>query len=107
MVVPGFNAPPPAWRSPLDQVKIPLLVTTVFPRSLTPSPPAAMTVLLEAMVTEAAPFQTPATQVKAPLMTFTPTRLPAFSTTLLLVTVPLMLKLPADRYVVPVLLVVV
>src|ERR1035441_7472398 len=38
-------------------------------------------------------FHTPATQVKAPLMTLLPTRLSAFSTTLLPVAVPLMLTL--------------
>ena len=69
--------------------------------SLSPPPPATVTVLLGAMVTTAL-FQLPAAQVKVPLMTFVPTRLPAFSTTLPLVTAPLMLKLPPFRYVVPV-----
>src|ERR1035441_10230576 len=68
--------------------------------SLFPPPPATITVLLLVMVTTAL-SQLPATQFKAPLMTLLPTRLPAFSTTLLPVAVPLMLKPPAFRYVVP------
>src|ERR1039458_3228383 len=85
---------------PLDHATVPLFVTTVFSMSLFPPPPATVTALPLPMVT-AALSQLPATQVKVPLMTLVPTRLPAFSTTLPLVVAPLMLKLPAFRYVVP------
>src|ERR1035438_1837545 len=73
--------------------------------SLFPPPPATVTVLLLVMVTTAL-YQVPAAQVRVPLMTLVPTRLPAFSTTFPLVVAPLMLKLPAFRYVVPALLLV-
>src|ERR1035441_7241395 len=85
---------------PLDHATVPLFVTTVFPMSLSPPPPAPVTALPLPMVT-AELSQVPAAQVKVPLMTLVPTRLPAFSTTLPLVVAPLMLKLPAFRYVVP------
>src|ERR1022692_21365 len=85
---------------PLAHASVPLFVTTVFSMSLFPPPPSTVTVLLLVMVTTAL-SQLPATQFKAPLMTLLPTRLPAFSTTLLPVAVPLMLKPPAFRYIVP------
>jgi hypothetical protein len=53
------------------------------------------------MVTNAALFQSPATQVKAPLMTFVPNRLPGASQVLVPVTVPFNVKLPKDRTVNP------
>ena len=73
---------------------------------LFPVPPITRTVLLERMVTEAK-SHVPATQVKAPLMTLLPTRLPASCQVLVPVTVPLRLKLPMDRTVTPWLLVVI
>jgi len=57
--------------------------------------------VLGAMVTNAALFQSPATQVKAPLMTFVPNRLPGASQVLVPVTVPFNVKLPKDRTVSP------
>ena len=59
-----------------------------------------MTVVLVEMLTTA-PFHTPATHVNAPLMTFAPTRLPEFSHVFVPVTVPLTLKLPKDKTVIP------
>ena len=50
--------------------------------------------VLVVMVTDAAPFHTPPTQVKAPLMTFVPTRMPPVCQVLVPVTVPFKLKLP-------------
>ena len=73
---------------PLSQATVPWFVTVVLFILLSPAPPAINRVLLGAMLTEVALFQSPACQVKAPLMTLFPTRLPESSHVFVPVTVP-------------------
>src|ERR1039457_7520169 len=99
-----MTAPPPAHNvSPL-QFTVPKLVRRQPPRVWLPLAVLMVNTLLLLTVTTA-PFHAPDCQIKAPWMTFVPTSMPGFSITLLPVTVPLMVKLPLERYVVPALLV--
>src|ERR1035438_8248136 len=70
--------------------------------------PSMMSVLLTGMVTDGALFQLPGPyQLRLPLMTVLPTRLPLLSYTLVPVTVPLRLKLPTLKARLPLLFVAV
>ena len=79
---------------PLTHATVPLFTTTVPAMSKLPAPPATISVLFVAIVTDGALFQTPDCQVSAPLITLAPTKVPPFCTKLVGVTVPLRLKLP-------------
>ena len=91
---------------PLDHNTVPLLTTTVLAILLLPAPPATISVLFVAMVTEAAPFHMPDCQVNAPLITLAPTKVPPFCTRFVGDSVPLRLKPPAFSSVTPTVLVV-
>ena len=91
---------------PLTHDTVPSFTTSVLAMLLSPAPPATISVLFVAMVTEAAPFHKPDCQVNAPLITLAPTKVPPFCTRFAGDTVPLRLKLPPLNSVTPAVLVV-